>query len=253
MKRISLLVVPFALSFAACGSPLGKDGAEEGTMGASIDLNQEAQYNEQATVCPGGTKTDGIDVSYYQGTINWSQVKAAGKDFAIVRVSDGTGFMDPKFVTNWKGAKAAGLAVGAYQFFRPTQDATAQADLMVNQLNAVGFGAGDIPPVIDVEVTDGVSGATLLARVNTWIARVKSRTGRLPILYTSPGFWGGIGSPSTLPYIWVAHWGVSCPNLPAPWGRLRFWQYSSTGKVSGISGNVDIDMYNGSLAELKGL
>ena len=137
MKRISLLVVPFALSFAACGSPLGKDGAEEGTMGASIDLNQEAQYNEQATVCPRRHQ----DVWHRRFVLPGHDQLVAGQsrrqDFAIVRVSDGTGFMDPKFVTNWKAAKAAGLAVGAYQFFRPTQDATAQADLMVNQLNAV--------------------------------------------------------------------------------------------------------------------
>ncbi|HMU38471.1 MAG TPA: GH25 family lysozyme [Pseudomonadota bacterium] len=254
MTRTFLFSLPIALSLIGCGSPIGKDGQEEGTLGSSINLSQEAEYEAQATVCP-STKTYGIDVSYYQGTINWSQVKASGKQFAIVRVSDGTGFMDPKFATNWKGAKAAGVTVGAYQFFRPNQDATAQADLMVNQLASVGFGAGDIPPVIDVEVTGGMSNSTVIARVNTWIARVKSRTGRLPVLYTAPGFWSGLGNPTptTLPYLWVAHWGVSCPTLPPPWGRLRFWQYSSTGKVSGISGNVDLDLYNGSVSEMRGL
>lgn len=249
-----LWTLPLALSLFACGSPIGKDGMEEGTAGSSIDQSLEPEYNAQATVCP-STRTYGIDVSYWQGTIDWPKVKAAGKQFAIVRVSDGTGFLDPKFATNWRGAKAAGLAVGAYQFFRPKQDATAQADLMVNQLQAVGFSSSDIPPVIDVEVTDGVSASTIMSRVNTWIARVKSRTGRLPVLYTSPGFWSGLGNPTptTLPYMWVAHWGVSCPMLPPAWGRLRFWQYSATGKVSGIGGNVDLDLYNGSLAELKSL
>jgi lysozyme len=252
------------LVFAACGSPLEKAGPdglpEEGTAGSALSQQDRQEpsstdgspYSAQATVCPGSSKVYGIDVSYYQGTINWSQVKAAGKQFAIVRVSDGTGFMDPKFEANWRGAKAAGIAVGAYQFF---QDATAQADLMVNQLSKVGFGSGDIPPVIDVEVTGGVSAATVAARVNTWLQRVRSRTGRLPILYTSPGFWSGLGNPtpSPLPYLWDAHWGVSCPLLPPSWGRLRFWQYSATGRVSGISGDVDLDLYNGSLAELRGL
>ena len=97
-----------------------------------------------------------------------------------------------------------------------------------------------------------MSGATLLARVNTWIARVKSRTGRLPILYTSPGFWGYRQPKHPALYLGRAL-GRKLPKSTAPVGRLRFWQYSSTGKVSGISGNVDIDMYNGSLAELKGL
>lgn len=252
MNKYLWLALPLAGALSACGAQIGKEGTEEGTAGSASD---PMEFHEEATVCPGSNKVYGIDVSYYQGVINWSSVKAAGKQFAIIRVSDGTGFLDPKFVTNWKNAKAAGLAVGAYQFFRPNQDATAQADLFVNQLNAVGFGANDLPPVIDVEVTGGVSGSTVAARVNTWLNRVKSRTGRLPALYTSPGFWSSIGNPtpSLLPYIWDAHWGVSCPSLPPAWPRLRFWQYSSKGSVSGISGDVDLDIYNGTLTELLGI
>jgi lysozyme len=245
IKTSSLFVgsLGLVLTLGACGSPLPEEGDEPGTL------------QEEARVCPGSTQLQGIDVSYYQGNIDWAKVKASGRQFAIVRASDGTGFVDPKFTANWKGAKAAGLAVGAYQFFRPTQDVNAQADLMIKMLNSVGYGAGDLPPVIDVEVTDGVSGSTVASRVNAWISRVKSGTGRLPSLYTSPGFWSGIGNPtpSTLPYIWVAHWGVSCPTLPPAWGRLRFWQYSSKGSVPGISGNVDLDIYNGTLSELRGL
>lgn len=252
MNKYLWLALPLAGVLSACGAQLGKEGAEEGTAGSASD---PIEFHEEATVCPGSNKVYGIDVSYYQGTINWAAVKAAGKQFAIIRVSDGTGFLDPKFATNWKNAKAAGVAVGAYQFFRPNQDATAQADLLVNQLNAVGFGANDLPPVIDVEVTSGVAAGTIAARVNTWLNRVKSRTGRLPALYTSPGFWSGLGNPTPnpLPYIWDAHWTTGCPSLPPAWPRLRFWQYSAKGAVSGISGDVDLDIYNGTLAELRAL
>lgn len=244
LVRSRVLPLSLTMALAACGGSLSDEAYEDqGTLDA------------EATVCPGSSKVYGIDVSYYQGNINWSAVKSAGKQFAIIRVSDGTGFLDPKFATNWRGAKAAGLLVGAYQFFRPTQDATAQANLMVSQLRSVGFGSSDLPPVLDVEVTDGASSATIASRVNTWLQKVQSSTARLPALYTSPGFWGGIGSPtpSPLPYLWDAHWGVSCPSLPKNWGRLRFWQYSDKGSVSGISGNVDLDMYNGTLSELAGL
>ena len=244
MKNLRFGVLTLATSLAACGGTLPDDS-----------LTETGELLADARVCPGTTKVYGIDVSEFQGNINWAAVKAAGKQFAVIRVSDGTGHLDPKFATNWKAAKAAGVAVGAYQFFRPNQSATAQADLLVSHLNAVGYGANDLPPVVDVEVSDGASDATVMSRVNTWIARVKARTGRLPSLYTSPGFWSGLGNPSPtlLPYLWVAHWGVSCPTLPPAWGRLRLWQYSSTGSVSGISGHVDLDQYNGSLAELRGL
>ena len=248
--------LPLVISLGACGGELApeayKGGAEDGTAGSMHDPTPP-DFLAQSTICPGSNRVYGIDVSYYQGNIDWGKVRAAGKQFAIIRVSDGTGFRDPKFETYWKEAKAAGLLVGAYQFFRPTQDVNAQADLLVNKLNSVGFGGADLPPVIDVEVRDGVSSATVASRVNAWLERVKSRTGRLPALYTSPGFWSGMGTPNPLPYMWVAHWGVTCPSVPWGGARLRFWQYSSTGSVSGISGHVDLDQYNGTLDELKGL
>ncbi|HEX2568150.1 MAG TPA: glycoside hydrolase family 25 protein [Polyangia bacterium] len=242
MKRHLIL---FSLTtLAACGG------------GAAV-VDENGERGAETVVCPGSTVVRGIDVSYYQGSIGWGSVYGAGKRFAFVRVSDGTGFLDPNFKSYWNNAQNAGLKVGAYQFFRPSQDPIAQADLMVNQLNSVGFSTNHLPPVIDVEVTGGVSDATVASRVNSWLQRVQSRTGRLPALYTSPGFWGTIGNPTPnpIPYLWVAHWGVSCPDLPHvsySW-RLRWWQYSSTGSVSGISGNVDLDLYNGSLTEMIGL
>jgi len=238
------------------GAAMG-DGFREMAANQSVDQGPlgAKPTGYSTTVCPGTTIQRGLDVSYYQGTINWSSVKSAGKQFVFIRVSDGTGFVDPNFGTYWAGAKAVGLTVGAYQYFRPSGDPIAQADLMVNKIQAAGYASTDIPPVIDVETTEGLSASTVLSRVNSWLSRVQSRTGRQPVLYTSPGFWNSIGAPqpTPLPYLWVANWGVSCPTLPAPWGRLRFWQYTDTGTVSGVSGSVDLDEYNGSLTEMRSL
>src|SRR4051812_18132772 len=85
-------------------------------------------------VCPGPDAVYGIVVSEFQGNINWAQVKAAGKAFAIIRVSDGTGHLDPFFAQNWAGAKAAGLIRGAYQFFEPGGDPVAQANLLLQHM-----------------------------------------------------------------------------------------------------------------------
>src|SRR6185503_3386128 len=107
-----VLVALAALTAAGCGAP-ESGGEEVGTA-------------EQA-ICPAGETLKGIDVSYYQGTIDWPKVAASGMSFAVARVSYGSGFVDPKFEKNWAGIKAAGLVRGTYQFFVPDQDPVAQA------------------------------------------------------------------------------------------------------------------------------
>ena len=82
-------------------------------------------------MCASGATVNGIDVSYYQGTIDWTSAKASGIDFAYARISDGTGFIDPQFAANWANMKAAGIVRGAYQFFRPETDPTAPGELLL--------------------------------------------------------------------------------------------------------------------------
>ncbi|HEX8950379.1 MAG TPA: GH25 family lysozyme, partial [Polyangia bacterium] len=165
-------------------------------------------YSEDAvTVCPGPSTVQGIDVSEFQGAINWPAVKAAGKDFAFIRVSDGT-YQDPKFDTNWAGAKAAGIIRGAYQFFRASDDPIAIADQFLARMGTLG--QGDLPPTLDVEVTDGQSATTIRTRMEAWLAHVEQKTGRIPFIYVSPGFWPSLGSPNESHYrLWVANWQVT--------------------------------------------
>ncbi|MGE0706443.1 MAG: glycoside hydrolase family 25 protein [Planctomycetota bacterium] len=202
----------------------------------------------------GGPRAKGIDVSRWQGTIDWAKVKADGIDFAIVRVSDGLNTPDVQFVRNWAEVKAKGLVRGVYQYFRAGQDPVRQADYLVDQVNAHGgFGAGDIPPTLDLEDYDGQSAATVKTNMDRWIARIVQRTGLHPSIYTSPSFWGGLapashGDDNTL---WIAHWGVSSPRVPSGWVDWTFWQTSSTGSINGISGNVDTNLFNGTVADLR--
>jgi len=268
MMRKGLISIA-AAALAACGGQVEEAGpgipgeyygeamGMNGAQSVAPEGSAQSRPMAQSTICPGTTRVAGIDVSVYQGSINWASVHAAGKRFAYIRYSDGTGHLDPNFNANWRNAKAAGMTVGAYQFFRASENPTTQADLVINAVSALGgLGTPNLPIAIDVETNDGQTDATVNSRVNTWLARVLARTGRTrPMLYTSPGIWSGLGSPSPdpLPYLWDAHWGATCPTVPSPWGRLRFWQYSDTGAVSGISGAVDLDLYNGSLAEMQAL
>jgi lysozyme len=195
------------------------------------------------------TPLQGIDVSHYQGTIDWQQVAQAGIRFVFVKATQGITVVDPQFQTNWQGAKAAGLLRGAYHFFEPDDDPGLQVQ---NLLAALGDDPGELPPALDVE-THG-DAVQILAGVQMWISLVEAALGRTVILYTSPGFWKTLGAPG-LPGqpLWIAEYGVSAPKLPAGWTDWTFWQSSQSGTVAGIQGAVDLDEFQGTLEDLQRL
>lgn len=202
----------------------------------------------------GGPRPRGIDVSRYQGTIDWAAVAGSGVAFGIARVSDGLQSPDATFRRNWDAMKARGLVRGVYQYFRASQDPVQQADYLLAQVDAAGgFGPGDLPPVCDVETRDGMTAAQVVAQTDRWSARILQRTGMQALIYTSPGFWNPLGAPAHDDQngLWVAHWGVSAPTVPSGWREWSFWQTSATGTVPGISGAVDTDLWNGSLEGLR--
>jgi lysozyme len=199
--------------------------------------------------CQAGPTTPGIDVSYYQETIDWPRVRRAGIRFAFIRVSDGALQRDPRFQANWAEAKRAGVVRGAYQFFRPDQSVTAQADLMIAAM--AGRDAADLPPVIDIEVDGGLDLATVAERAAAWIDRVRQQLGVEPIVYTGSDLWRNGGAEALGPQpLWLAHYTHSCPTVPPPWTRWTFWQHTDRGAVPGIEGSVDLDLFAGSLGEL---
>jgi lysozyme len=232
----------FAVVFALVSS---------GCVGAApIDVGSESS---ELAVCAKGPVVKGVDISHYDGTIDWTKVKADGIVFAFMKATESTGFVDPTFAANLKNARAAGVIPGAYHFFRPAADATAQADFFVQTAGVPA--AGDLPLTIDLEATDNVASATVVSSVMTFLARVEEKTGRKPIVYTSARFLGTIGNPSGLGAytLWVANWQVSCPAIPtSSWSDWTFWQDSATGTFAGIPATaVDTDQFNGSLADLQ--
>lgn len=216
------------------------------------DLANPAVQQAIHEVCPDGATTYGIDVSYYQGDIDWQAVRDDGVRFAFIRVSDGTGFLDPKFQQNWEGARAAGILRGVYQFFRSDDDPVAQADLLLSHMGALE--PDDLPPVADVESTDGVSAAARIDKLRTWLEHVEAGSGAKPIIYTGGYFWqDNVGTDEFNDHLlWHAGYtGGTCPSTVAnQWADWAFWQFSSTGSVAGIAGNVDENRFNGSFEQL---
>jgi lysozyme len=200
--------------------------------------------------CRLGPTTPGIDVSYYQGDIAWRRVRRAGVRFAFIRVSDGSAILDTKFEANWRGAQRAGVLRGAYQFFRPEESPIDQANLLIRILRTRGM--GELPPVLDLEVTGGLPLATVAANARVWIEHVRSQLGVEPIVYTNPGMWQwrGAGELARQP-LWLAHYTTQCPTLPPPWSRWQWWQYADDGHIDGIEGPVDLDVFAGTLDDLR--
>jgi GH25 family lysozyme M1 (1,4-beta-N-acetylmuramidase) len=224
------------------------------TPAASAAPVSPAAQPARATADASGTTLEGIDVSHWQNTIDWTKVAAAGKKFAIIKATESTDYVDPMYATNHAAAKAAGLWTGAYHFARPNAtvgDAIAEADHFVSVIN---LGAGDLIPALDLEDNGGMSIAALQTWVTRWLDEVTAKVGVRPMIYTSPSFWknkmGDTRKLADAGYttLWIAHWGVSAPTVPAEnWGGhgWTFWQYTSDGSVSGITGRVDLDRFNG--------
>jgi GH25 family lysozyme M1 (1,4-beta-N-acetylmuramidase) len=210
----------------------------------------------ELVVCGSGPTVEGIDVSQWQSTVNWPMVRAAGKRFAIARILHWP-TRDTQFDRNWREIRANGLIRGAYIYFDPRYEVAAQADIVVR---AVGrLGQGDLPVTLDVEQPPpGLPSPTRYAAMVRDLAdRIEAGTGRRPMIYTGRYYWPSyVQSTAFRDHpLWHAQYTTTqpCPYIADAWRSWAFWQYSSTGRVSGISGNVDLDRFNGTYAELQRL
>jgi GH25 family lysozyme M1 (1,4-beta-N-acetylmuramidase) len=200
----------------------------------------------------------GVDVSRYQhGTsLDWSAVKADGVSFAFIKATEGSSYTNSYFASDWATTKSIGLNHGAYHFARPSiGSADSQARYFVSKVG-LSNGVGDLPPVLDLEVNGGLSVSALQSWTATWLQTVQQLTGRTPIIYTGPSFWRtsmGNSTAFTAYPLWIANYGVTSPSIPGGWSTWTFWQGSSTGSVAGIGGNVDMNAFQGTLAQLNTL
>lgn len=209
----------------------------------------------------------GIDVSHWNGTIDWNSVKASGVQFAYIKATgSGTSgtYVDTQFAMNAKNAEAAGVAVGAYHYALPSApyssaDAINQANLFVSTMKASMPAYGDIMPVLDFENNGSLSVSDQVNWIRTFINTVKTQTNRNVMLYTSEDFIQTNAyfnnQLSDLP-LWVAYWPsintASTPPNIAGWTSWTAWQYEDTGVVPGITGQVDMDYGPASLDSLRG-
>ena len=242
------------LAMALCAAVMASMTVAEGSPAEDFASAGEETASTSEPSASSGGRLDGIDVSHWNGKIDWERVRADGYRFAIAKATQGRGYEDPTYDVNHAHAREAGLRFTAYEFADPDpgpKDARRDADHFVNVANLRGK---DLVPVLDLEQTGGLGPTRLIEWVRRWSGRVKERIGRWPTIYTSPSFWkqhmkdsGAFAKRGNR--LWIAHWFADRPDVPADrWnGRgWAFWQWSNRGEVRGIEGRVDLNLFAGS-------
>jgi lysozyme len=217
----------------------------------------------------------GIDVSHWQDDkstpqkMNFAKAVKNGAKFVFIKVSE-RGFIDRDFEYNWKAAKDAGLLRGGYHFLRWDLSGLLQARIFCD---IMADDPGELPPVADFEAPNQGSLYPSNALLEQFLMEVQTRTKKVPMIYTAPGYWNIHGRNKHTKLhddkwayfpLWIAHWiknfqlGVSQPMEIDPWKRLRkkwtFWQYSATGDglaFGAESKAIDLNVFNGTLEELR--
>jgi GH25 family lysozyme M1 (1,4-beta-N-acetylmuramidase) len=223
-------------------------------FGVKVVYAASALFRSMITTAAGTGPVYGIDISRWNGQIDFARVRQSGKRFVIAKATEGRLYTDDAYARNRAGAVAAGLAFTAYHFAHPDTtrgDATLEADHFIA---VAGLRHGMLVPALDLETGQILGTAVLQTWVKTWLRRVYLRLGVKPIIYTTPGFWQSYMGDTRwfadngYHVVWVAHWDARTPATPAGnWGgrAWTFWQYSNCGSVPGVAGCVDLDRFGG--------
>ncbi|MBL7727378.1 MAG: glycoside hydrolase family 25 protein [Dinghuibacter sp.] len=214
------------------------------------------RYNEFGIDIPVNYSIHGIDVSRHNGTIDWKEVqemniRGISIRFAFIKATEGIGSTDPQFKRNWKKSREQGVTRGAYHYFNTGKDGKEQAK---NFITTVGdLETGDLPPVLDIEVTNGVGNAELQKEIQEWLDVVEEYYKVKPIIYSNVDFYRDhVGSKFDGYPFWAAHYKEQ--NQPRTARNWIFWQHSEEGHVNGIpSDKVDFNVFNGDVFDFRKL
>ena len=215
-------------------------------------LKNRIRYIFNNPIIPKGDYIYGIDISEYQGVVVWDKALEINEelpiDFVFIRATAGKDHRDRFFTSNWREASEMGVLKGAYHYFRPNENSLSQAN---NFINNVQLSPGDLPPVLDIERISKVQSInSLIIGIENWLNTVEKHYGVKPILYTGAHYYNDHLKDKFTDYtLWVANYNeVSVPINKDVWS---IWQFSDNGSVKGIKGPVDLDLFQGSVDEMK--
>lgn len=210
----------------------------------------------QASTLAAAAQTSGIDVSKWQGNVDWASYWGQGKRFAYVKATEGTTYQNSYFAQQYNGSYNVGMIRGSYHFALPDNSTgTAQADWFVNHGGGWSGDGRTLPGVLDIEYNPygatcyGLSQASMRSWIAAFTSRYKARTGRDAVIYSTTSWWttctGNTSQFSATNPLWIARYNTSPGTLPAGWAYYTFWQYTDS--------PLDQDYFNGDLTRLKAL
>lgn len=241
----SLLMFLIPVSLGPITQELAKNS---GTTKEHTGLHREP--DEKITKSPGRNSIHGIDISSYQGDIDFAKVKKAGITFVIIKATQGNTYRDPRFKNNVIEAKNAGLVVGAYHYYMTDDDPVSQ---FANFSSQAILTKGDLPPAVDIEAMAWHSKPHLHVKLQTFLNELERHYGVKPILYSGLYFANKNLSGFADYPLWLAQYEVEKPTIPKGWKTWHFWQWSQFAKIDGIQGSVDVDRFNGDEAAFQTL
>ena len=245
------------------GQQADADTDADGDTDADADADTDTDSDADPWAADDNTNavTVGVDVSHWQGAVDWASVAADGVQFALAKATQSDWYVDSEFADNYAGARAAGLMFGGYVFAIPDEsDGASQADFLVENGGDWVADGYTIPGVLDIEYNPNgntcydLSRSEMAAWVRDFDDEYIALTGRAPLIYSNQDWWntcvGASDIPDTAP-LWVAYWSTGSPALPTGWEDYVLWQYADDGAVNGIETGVDMDRFSGSQRQLR--
>ena len=250
-KQIAAAVVPKAKPIIENDTPVIRASAYAGSRVHGPKF-RDADPVKFGKTSPRHYAVHGVDVSRWQGNINWQKLRAQGANFAYIKSTDGGDHLDPMFRKNWKGAGEAGLKRGAYHFFYWCRSGAEQADWFIRN---VPRSENALPPVIDVEYNHQSSCKKrpsrdlVLKKMKAFMDKLEAHYGQRPVIYTAPDFYRDNLRGEFLDYPFWLRAVAEHPSKVYPGRKWVFWQYSGTGLSHGVTGEIDLNVFHGDAAQ----
>jgi len=239
-------LVLFAVLFSGCTT--------SGFDASAFDLRAPKFGDSNRVPFAGGSPRSypvhGVDVSKFQGEIDWRKLKSGGVSFAFIKATEGRDHLDINFKDNWNAAKRAGVPRSAYHFYYFCSTAREQANWFIRN---VPKDPAAMPPVLDAEwnpqsknCKTKPSPSRVRSEFRIFLKILENHYGKRPIIYTAPDFYEDNFKGSFRNETFWLRTVIAHPRAKYPGRRWLFWQYTGTGRMDGVVGNIDINVFNGS-------